>query len=122
MFFIFGISSKEKDIDFIQTIICSNCGAYGRLETFMNYSYFSLFFIQIIKWNKKYYVRKTCCGSLYTIDNDLGKRIERGELKNIDEKDLKSVNVNYSKGKMCSNCNHSLDSDYEYCPKCGKKI
>ena len=46
MFFIFGISTKEKDLDFNQTTICPSCDAYGRLEAFMTYSYFSLFLYQ----------------------------------------------------------------------------
>lgn len=122
MFFIFGISTKEKDIDFVQTIVCSSCGSYGRLEVFMTYTYFSLFFIPIIKWNKKYYVKSTCCGSLYTINENLGKDIERGQVSNIDERDLQPININHNKERVCSNCNYPLDSDYEYCPKCGRKI
>ena len=122
MFFVFGISSKEKDIDFLQTIICPSCGAYGRLEVFMRYSYFSLFFIPIIKWNKKYYVRATCCGSLSNIDNNLGKDIERGQVSSIKEEDMHPINIKYNKERTCSNCNYYLESGYEYCPKCGKKI
>lgn len=122
MFFIFGISSKEKEIDFTQTIVCSNCGAYGSLKVFMTYSYFSLFFIPIIRWNKKYYVRKTCCGSLYTIDSDLGKDIENGIVNKIQDKDLTALKVNHNRRGVCSNCNNSLESNYEFCPKCGKKV
>ncbi|MBU5425600.1 zinc ribbon domain-containing protein [Tissierella pigra] len=122
MFFVFGISTKEKNIDFAQTIVCTSCGSYGRLEVFMTYTFFSLFFIPIIKWNKKYYVRSVCCGSLYTIDNDLGKAIERGQKSKIEESELKPLNVNYSKERFCSNCGYIINNDFEYCPKCGKKL
>ncbi|MEY8416526.1 zinc ribbon domain-containing protein [Tissierella praeacuta] len=122
MFFVFGISTKEKDIDFVQTIICPSCNSYGRLEMFMTYTYFSLFFIPIFKWNKKYYVRSTCCDSIYTIDNNLGQAIERGEMTNIKESDLHPININYHKQQVCSNCNYSIDEDFEYCPKCGRKL
>lgn len=97
MFFVFGISTKEKEIDFTQTVVCPGCGSYGRLEVFMTYTYFSLFFIPIFKWNKKYYVRSTCCGSLFTINEDLGKSIERGERSRIEESDLHPININYNK-------------------------
>lgn len=120
MFFIFGISSKEKDIDFNQSIVCESCGSYGRLNIFMTYSYFSLFFIPIFKWNKKYYVRKSCCGSLYSIDKELGKDIEKGRIKNIEESDLKPININNK--NTCWNCKYPLEREYEFCPKCGKKI
>ena len=34
---------KTKKLDFSQTVICPTCGAYGRLEAFMTYTFFSLF-------------------------------------------------------------------------------
>lgn len=120
MFFIFGISKKEKELDFSQTTICKTCSSYGRLEAFMTYSYFSLFFIPILKWNKKYYIRSTCCGSLYSIDKDLGMDIERGQRTSISESDLHPININNQ--KLCSNCNYPIERDFEYCPRCGEKI
>lgn len=120
MFFIFGISSKQKNIDFTQTIICPSCESYGRLELFMTYSFASLFFIPIFKWNKKYYVRTSCCGSLYSIENDLGKAIERGEVNKINESDMKTININRS--RACSNCSYPIDAGFDYCPKCGEKL
>ena len=121
MFFVFGISTKEKEFDFSQTTICSSCGAYGGLEAFMTYTYFSLFFIPIFKWNKKYYIRSTCCGSLYTIDDDLGRAIEKGEKSKIDESELHLINARYNKQGFCTNCNYPIEPDFEYCPKCGNK-
>lgn len=122
MFFIFGISGKEEKFDFSQTNICKSCGAYGRLEAFMTYSYFSLFFIPILKWNKRYYIRSTCCGSLYAIDETLGKAIKRGEKMKIEDSDLESVNNNYNRIRFCENCNFKVEDDFEYCPKCGGKL
>lgn len=122
MFFIFGISSKQKNIDFTQMIICPSCGAYGRLELFMTYSYASLFFIPIFKWNKKYYLRTSCCGSLYLISNDLGKDIERGQINKINEGDMTPINTNNKKIKTCLNCNYTTNEDFKYCPKCGLKL
>ncbi|MDR7871455.1 MAG: zinc ribbon domain-containing protein [Tissierellaceae bacterium] len=122
MFFVFGISTKEEKIDFNQTTICPSCGSYGRYEVFMSYTHFSLFFIPIFKWNKKYYVRTSCCNSLYSIDNELGKDIERGEKTTIHESDLHPININYNKESYCPSCNYKLDPDYEFCPRCGSKI
>lgn len=122
MFFIFGISNKEEDFDFSQTTVCKTCGAYGRLEAFMTYSYFSLFFIPIFKWNKKYCIRSTCCGSLYTIDENLGKAIKRGEKVKISDRDLEPENINYNRIRVCENCNFRVEDEFEYCPKCGGKL
>lgn len=122
MFFIFGISNKQEELDFSQTLICKTCGAYGRLEAFMTYSYFSLFFIKILKWNKKYYIRNTCCGSIYKIDETLGKLIKRGESIKTEELDLEPINENYSKIKRCKSCSYPIEDDFEYCPRCGAKL
>ncbi|MDF2952061.1 MAG: hypothetical protein K0S18_1644, partial [Anaerocolumna sp.] len=35
MFFIMGISTSEKKLDFVQTMLCSMCGQYGRYEVYM---------------------------------------------------------------------------------------
>lgn len=122
MFFIFGMSSKQEELDFNQTIICKTCGSYGRLEAFMTYSYFSLFFIKILKWNKKYYIRSTCCGTIYKIDETLGKLIKRGESIKIEEWDLEPVNVNYNNIQRCKDCSYPVEDEFEYCPRCGAKL
>ena len=120
MFFIFGISTNGKELDFHQTTVCKSCGAYGSLKAFMTYSYFSLFFISLFKWNKRYYIRSSCCGTLYFIEKDLGKSIERGDSINISDSDLKPININY--GKVCPNCNYPIKDEFTYCAKCGKKL
>ena len=123
MFFVFGVSSKEESIDFTQTKVCSNCGAYGRFEVYLTYSYFSLFFIPLIKWKRKYFVRTTCCDSLYTIDEDLGKDIERGDVSKIDGTHLRPIRVNTNHKRTCLNCNFSTEEqNFVYCPKCGNKL
>lgn len=121
MIFIFGMSSKEEKLDFSQTIICPNCGAYGRLELFMTYSYFSLFFIPLFKWNKKYLVRSTCCDSIYTINDDLGRDIEKGIKTRIEESDLEPIHTGYRQ-KYCSNCHFPIEPEFQYCPRCGTKL
>lgn len=116
------MSSKQEELDFSQTLICKTCGVYGRLEAFMTYSYFSLFFIKILKWNKKYFIRTACCGSIYKIDETLGKRIKRGESVKIEEWDLEAVNQNYKQVKRCKSCNYTIEDEFEFCPRCGEKV
>ena len=38
-----------------------------------------MYFIPCIKWNKHYYVRTSCCNTMYDLDPELGKAIARGE-------------------------------------------
>lgn len=122
MFLIMGISTREEELDFSQMIICPSCGTYGRLEASMTYSYLSLFFIRVFKWNRNYYMRSTCCGSLYTIDEELGRSIEKGRVSRIDESDLNPIETGYGRQEFCENCGYPIDSEFEYCPKCGMKL
>ena len=77
MFFMMGITDGRKDLDFSQQMICNVCGRYGRYQVFMTYTVLSLFFIPCFKWNKHYYVTTSCCGSMYELDSEIGKEIER---------------------------------------------
>lgn len=122
MFFIFGISTKENNLDFNQTIICPCCDGYGRLEVIMTYTYFSLFFLPIFKWNKKYYVKSSCCDSLYTIHRELGRTIEKGNKVTINESDLNPISINYNNRPNCMNCGFPVTDEFDYCPKCGTRL
>ncbi len=123
MFFVFGLANGEKKINFVQTVICSRCGQFGRWEAYVTYMYFSLFFIPMVKWGKKYYIKSSCCNSVYEIDKELGKRIQRGEDIILTEDELHLVNqsVNHFH-KSCPSCGCPLSSDFSYCPRCGFKI
>ncbi|HWT27145.1 MAG TPA: zinc ribbon domain-containing protein [Mobilitalea sp.] len=126
MFFIFGISSGEKKFNFAQTIICSRCGQFGRLEMFMTFTYISLFFIPVFRWNRQYFVKSSCCNTVYSIDPELGKRLSRGEEVELTEQDLHMVRSGYrqetSDNNYCPHCGYRIEKDFEYCPKCGERL
>jgi hypothetical protein len=121
MFLIFGISQGEKRLDFEQTAVCACCGRYGRYEVFMTYMYFSLFFIPLFKWSRRYYVRTTCCGAVCEIDRELGERIRKGQISSLSESDLHFDCRGYT-GKRCTNCGYETEEDFSYCPKCGSPL
>lgn len=122
MLFIGGISNGEKKLDYVQSIICPRCGSFGRMEVFMTYMCFSFFFIPLFKWNKKYFVKNTCCDSIYALDNELGLKISRGESTLISENDLHLLNSNKPTVNRCLNCGYIGDEDFQYCPKCGQRL
>lgn len=122
MFFIGGISNGEKKLDYIQSIICPRCGAFGRMEVYVTYMYFSFFFIPLFKWNKKYFVKNTCCDSIYILDDELGIKISRGENVLISEENLQLADYNQHTINRCSNCGYIGNEDFQYCPKCGQKL
>ena len=129
MFFIFGISNEIKDLNFSKMVICKNCGKYGRIEFFMVYTYLSLFFIPVFKWGKKFYCKSTCCNAIFSVSDEIGQKILKGENPDIDDSDLiyeytESYNNynNYNNNFKCPNCGYPVNSEFEYCPKCGSKI
>lgn len=123
MFFIFGISNDERKLDFIQTMVCPRCGQFGRLEVYMAYMYFSLFFIPVFHWGRRYYVKSSCCNTKYEIDRELGKRIRRGENVILKEADLHIINeAGFASQSSCPSCGYPLSRDFDYCPKCGRKL
>ena len=122
MFFIMGISQGEKQLKFNQLVVCKCCGKYGQVDVFITYTYFMFFFILLFKWNRKYYVRMRCCNSASQIDDNLGKAIERGEVQEINLDELNFGGHN-NQVRYCSNCGYVCEnSEYEYCPKCGKQL
>ena len=123
MFFMMGITDGQKKFDFVQTIICNICGGYGRYEVFMTYTVLSLFFIPVFRWNKHYYVRTTCCNTLYELNPEVGKRIARKENVEIQESDLYLCNQGRRQTyKRCGHCGFSTTENFDFCPKCGNRF
>ncbi len=121
-----GITEGRKDFEFLQSIICGICGRYGKYRVFMTYTVLSLFFIPCFKWNRHYYVRTSCCDTLYELDPGIGKRIARGENVEIRDEDLQRVgNGSYGSFKTyktCGNCGYTTEEDFQFCPKCGREL
>lgn len=128
MFFIMGINQGTKEIPYSGAlIICDKCGRYGRYQIFMTYMCLSLFFIPMFKWNRKYYVKTSCCGTVYELDPQAGKRIARGEPLAITPDLLTLVNTGHDRAswetvKRCAGCGYETSEDFEYCPRCGRKF
>lgn len=84
MFLLFGVNSRKKDVDFSQMMNCPVCGSYGRLSIVKSFMCFSLFFIPIFRWRKRYYAIMSCCHASCQLDPELGKAIEKGKVSYID--------------------------------------
>ena len=122
MFFMMAITEGRKDFDYSKMVICSACGAYGRIQVFMTYTVLSLFFIPCFKWNKRYYVQMSCCNSVYELNEEIGKRIASGEDVTISDSDMVLVSGRVRAHKRCNYCGYETDEDFAFCPKCGKEL
>ena len=125
MLFIAGVTQGTKEILYQAAVfVCGRCGRYGRYQVYMTYMCLSLFFIPILKWNKKYYARTTCCQTVYELDPEVGRRIARGEELEIRQEDLEPVSRGWQSGrvKRCPNCGYTTEEDFTFCPKCGGRF
>lgn len=135
MIFIGGISQGSKELSYHgSVVICESCGAYGRYQVFMTYMYFSFFFIPLFKWNRRYFVRMSCCGAVYELNPEKGSQIARGMDVEIRHEDMTLVSEGsgnpYNKSsvveegrEICPHCGYQFQNDeFEFCPKCGKRL
>ena len=125
MFFIMGISNGQKELNYSPDglNICKSCRAYCRYRVYCTYMSFTLFFIPLFKWSKKYFVECMNCGSIFSLDKEIGKKIEY-EGKEIILQEHLEASTSYSgtQYKKCFNCGYMTDMDFDYCPKCGNKL
>jgi hypothetical protein len=129
MFFIGGITQGSKEIQYQAAMfVCDRCGRYGRYQVYMTYMCLSLFFIPVFKWNKKYYVKTTCCGTVYELDAETGRRLAGGEDVTIRPENLTLVSDGHAGPswqvplKHCKVCGFETKENFDFCPKCGNRF
>lgn len=133
MFFICGVNQGQKELPHSQLVVCSSCGGYGRYQVFMTYMCLSLFFIPVLRWGKKYYVKMSCCGTIYELNPETGARVAGGEQVEIGQGDLTLVRsgsrqqwrpgqIGQGMRRICQNCGYETEEDFSFCPKCGGKL
>lgn len=123
MFFMMSVTDGRKDLEYAGTVtVCDSCGRYGRMNVFMTYTVLALFFIPVLKWNRRYFVQMSCCGQTYALDPEIGRSIAAGENVQIRPEDLKDIGGSASAWKVCSNCGYRTDEDFDFCPKCGGRL
>jgi len=122
MFLIFGVSQNEKQLNFRQRVICKCCGHFGLVTVWMRYTYFTLFFIPLFKWDKHYYAGMSCCAKTCEISPELGRAVETGKVTELNLDDLKFDCRQSDEPPVhrCPNCGYMTGEIFESCPKCGK--
>ena len=120
MFFIFGINNEEKNTDISWQAVCPVCGRLSRVFLVESYMVFSLFFIPLIKWNRRYRLQMQCCGGVSEIDKALGESLKRHETEKVDIERL--IFNGGRREKHCRNCGAFVQDDFAFCPKCGSAL
>jgi len=121
MFFFFSYGPKQKNLGIVKSILCDVCGQFGKYEVFVIYNEFSLFFIPVYRSARKYLVRMTCCQTVFELDGEVGRKIERDERVAVKEEDLTLV----KRGKgvtKCPSCQSDVEDHFLFCPTCGHHL
>lgn len=122
MFFMIGITDREKELEYSgKMITCPGCGRLASMQVYMTYTVLLLFFIPCFWWNRRYYVRTSCCGSVFELSSEKGESIRRGDAVDISEYDLNTV-FQGRPVKRCPNCGYETDEDFDFCPKCSNVL
>ena len=123
MFFIMGISTGQRKLDFDQVVICPYCGQYGHVQVIEIYTCLSLFFIPVLKWNRHYVIQMSCCGATRDLAEDTGREIAKGRCTQISMDRLPFREEPLLAGKKCCRkCGYETDEDFAFCPQCGEKL
>ena len=88
----------------------------------MTYLCLSLFFLPVLKWNRRYFVRTSCCGAVYALNPEKGRAIAHGEPVTIEPQDLTLVGSQSARLRRCPRCGYTTEEDFTFCPKCGSSM
>lgn len=125
MFFIgiFGVEDKEKEIKEFNSTVCPCCGKLSKAVLAEQYTYFHIFFLPVIKWNRRCFLKYRCCGAVYEAEAGYAKELKNSSV--IDSSRIKKIycyNEQYYETSIkCQNCGSVFDKSFPYCPYCGTK-
>ncbi len=88
---IYGRKVKTQRLDFLQAMECPECKRAGSWRAIKSFKQFTINFIPLLKYSKKYYIETTCCGKRYAISPELGKQIKNKEKTKISIGDLQRI-------------------------------
>ena len=136
MFLMIGINDGQETLYYDKLVYFSHLGQAVHVTVFVTYVQLLLFFIPTFKWRKRYYVQLPN-GEVFELNEEVGLRVARGADVEITEADLYSSGRssgysngggdNYTGGStagvyQCPYCGYPIVNDFDFCPKCGRKL
>lgn len=122
MFFIgiFGIGSKAKPLDKLESMECPACRNKTEMSVTHSYNYPHVFFIPLWKFGSQYIVTCPACASVFEMSPQRGKELELAGRLAIQPQELRILRNNA--GRRCPYCRGRVDNDHHFCPHCGKSL
>ena len=118
MFFIFGVMPKRKQLEYVQQLTCPCCKTNRHFTFYDDCMCLSVFFIPFIKWGLEYFASSKSCSA--KVRPEAMKRVLRRETASLEEGDFYDWSC-YSE-TICKSCGTSLEAQFCFCPKCGRKL
>ncbi len=122
MFFIgiVGVMDQKSKIRDIKLAPCRVCEAPETGTLIRIERVFSLFFVPVYRWNKRYAVQCKRCGTLYWLTREKGESLESGQEESIGYWEM--LENKMIRGGICPDCQQRVLPSFRYCPYCGKKL
>lgn len=73
-------------------------------------------------------MKTTCCGTVYELNPETGRQLDRGEDLEIRPEDLTLVSEGREAAawqvpvKRCQVCGYETKENFDFCPKCGNRF
>ncbi|MDF1495917.1 zinc ribbon domain-containing protein [Caproiciproducens sp. CPB-2] len=120
MFFIIGVTSGAHDLG-LRRCGCLPCCSGGAMAAVTcTFQQFTLFFIPLFRFGKRYFVTCPNCGTVYELAKDEGRRIEKDSAAEINPERMYVVQG--ASRKTCPGCGCAVDPNSRYCPNCGARL
>ncbi len=126
MFLIIGVNDGQEAIYYDKLVYFPHLGRSVNVTIYVTFMQLMLFFIPTFKWSKRYYVQLPN-GEVFELDPEVGRKIARGYDVDIQPSDMTPTNTGTSgwssaAAPTCPHCGYPLDSDFDFCPKCGRRL
>ena len=82
---------------------------------------FTAYFFPLFRWNTQYFATSPCCGTVYAVDREIGRQLERGEPVVLLPQHLQIVQPGTVR-RTCAACGARVPQDAAFCPRCGKPL
>lgn len=117
-----GDAVRKQKVLFQQQSICKKCGKKTVLTVYMTYMCIDLTFIHLFKWDRKYYAKSSCCKTVFSIPDEVGKAIRQKAKVILTDEDLILPLKEGWESVVCPYCGYLVSERFDFCPECGRRV